>query len=102
MPAVNNVNANKGDLLLLVGTMKGAFVLRSDARRSNWEVGGPYFPGRAIYALAYDDRNGRRRLWAAVNSSYWGSYLSSPMISERAGASPKRTILSFPKARKIQ
>jgi len=34
------------------------------------DVGGPYFPGRAIYALAYDDRNGRTRLWAAVNSLF--------------------------------
>ncbi len=35
-------------------------------------VGGPYFPGRAIYALFHDQRNGRNRLWAAVNSSFWG------------------------------
>jgi hypothetical protein len=72
MPAPNHVNAKSGDVLTLVGTMKGAFVLRSDATRTNWEVGGPYFPGRAIYALAYDGRNGRRRLWAAVNSMHWG------------------------------
>src|SRR6476659_1848013 len=76
MPQPNHVKAQSGDTLLLAGTMKGAFVLRSK-NRQDWEVGGPYFPGRAIYALAYDDRNGRTRLWAAVNSSYWGSYLSS-------------------------
>jgi hypothetical protein len=77
MPKPKHVSANSGDVLLLAGTMKGAFVLRSDKQRQEWEVGGPYFPGRAIYALAFDDRNGRQRLWAAVNSSYWGSYLSS-------------------------
>jgi hypothetical protein len=77
MPKPKHVSANSGDVLLLAGTMKGAFVRRSDKQRQEWEVGGPYFPGRAIYALAFDDRNGRQRLWAAVNSSYWGSYLSS-------------------------
>lgn len=77
MPAPTHVKAGSGDPLLLVGTMKGAFVMRSDAARNQWEVGGPYFPGRAIYAMAYDKRNGRNRLWAAVNSSFWGSYLSS-------------------------
>ena len=59
MPEPNHVKANAGDALLLVGTMKGAFVMRANASRDHWEVGGPYFPGRAIYALAYDNRNGR-------------------------------------------
>ena len=64
-------------MLLLVGTMKGAFMLRSDESRTNWQVAGPYFAGRAIYAMAFDNRRGRQRLWAAVNSPFWGSYLSS-------------------------
>ena len=72
MPKPNHVSADAGDVLLLTGTMKGAFILRSDKQRLNWEVGGPYFPGRAIYAFAYDDRNGRQRLWAAVNSPFTG------------------------------
>jgi len=77
MPKPNHIEAASGDVLVLVGTMKGAFLIRSNKDRKEWEVGGPYFPGRAIYAMLYDDRNGRSRLWAAVNSSYWGSYLSS-------------------------
>ena len=60
MPKPNHIKAGSGDVLLLVGTMKGAFVLRSNKDRKQWEVGGPYFPGRAIYTLAYDDRNGRQ------------------------------------------
>ena len=62
MPQPNHIKAASGDVLLLAGTMKGAFVLRSDKQRREWEVGGPYFPGRAIYALCYDDRNGRSPL----------------------------------------
>jgi len=96
MPEAKNVNASAGDLLLLVGTMKGAFILRSDKARENWEVGGPYFPGRAIYAMAYDDRQNRKRLWAAVNSSYWGSYLSSSEDFGKTWTEPETYGVKFP------
>ncbi|HEY2972242.1 MAG TPA: hypothetical protein VGJ48_06990 [Pyrinomonadaceae bacterium] len=98
MPKTNHVNANSGDVLLLAGTMKGAFVLRSDKQRRQWDVGGPYFPGRAIYALAYDDRNGRQRLWAAVNSSYWGSYLSSSEDFGKTWTEPETYGVKFPQS----
>src|SRR6266550_5101621 len=96
MPTPNHVNANPGDVLLLAGTMKGAFLLRSDKARQDWEVGGPYFPGRAIYAMIYDDRNGRNRLWAAVNSSYWGSYLSSSDDFGKTWTEPETYGVKFP------
>ncbi len=96
MPEPQHVKANSGDLLILAGTMKGAFVLRSDENRQEWEVGGPYFPGRAIYALAYDERNGRQRLWAAVNSSYWGSYLSSSDDFGKTWTEPETYGVKFP------
>jgi photosystem II stability/assembly factor-like uncharacterized protein len=98
MPKTNHVNANSGDVLLLAGTMKGAFVLRSDKQRQQWDVGGPYFPGRAIYSLAYDDRNGRQRLWAAVNSSYWGSYLSSSEDFGKTWTEPETYGVKFPQS----
>lgn len=96
MPNPNHVNAKSGDVLILAGTMKGAFVLRSDNERKDWEVGGPYFPGRAIYAMLYDDRNGRSRLWAAVNSSYWGSYLSSSDDFGKTWTEPETYGIKFP------
>jgi photosystem II stability/assembly factor-like uncharacterized protein len=96
MPNTKHVETKSGDVLLLTGTMKGAFLLRADAARENWEVGGPYFPGRAIYALAYDDRNGRHRLWAAVNSSYWGSYLSSSDDFGKTWTEPETYGVKFP------
>jgi photosystem II stability/assembly factor-like uncharacterized protein len=76
--------------------MKGAFILRSDSARASWDVGGPYFPGRAIYAMAYDDRNGRKRLWAAVNSSFWGSYLSSSDDYGKTWTEPETYGVKFP------
>lgn len=96
MPATNNVNVRAGDVLLLIGTMKGAFLLRSDGARKDWEVAGPYFPGRAIYALTYDGREGRNRLWAAVNSSFWGSYLSASNDFGRSWTEPETYGVKFP------
>lgn len=96
MPAPANVQVNSGDALLLVGTMKGAFILRADAQRQDWQIGGPYFPGRAIYAMAYDNRDSRNRLWAAVNSSYWGSYLSSSDDFGKNWTEPETYGVKFP------
>lgn len=96
MPAPNHVNVGPGSVLLMVGTMKGAFLLTSDSQRSEWEVGGPYFPGRAIYAIALDDRKERNRLWTAVNSSYWGSYLSTSDDFGRTWSEPDTYNIKFP------
>jgi photosystem II stability/assembly factor-like uncharacterized protein len=96
MPQLHQLNATQGDILLLVGTMKGAFVLRSAASRSQWDVAGPFFPGRAIYAMAYDNRRGRQRLWAAVNSPFWGSYLSSSDDFGRTWTESEAYAVKFP------
>lgn len=96
MPSPIHISPASGDVLLLVGTMKGAFVLRSDSSREDWDIGGPYFPGRAIYAMAHDKRNGRNRLWAAVNSSYWGSYLSSSDDYGKTWTEPETYGVKFP------
>ena len=66
-----------GDVLLLVGTTKGAFLLKSDRSRRRWEKTGPHFPGRSVYAIAYDGRSGRHRIWAAPKSLHWGAELVS-------------------------
>jgi hypothetical protein len=96
MPETSHIDAKSGDVLLLVGTMKGAFLLSSNADRKDWTVGGPYFPGRAIYALHHDQRNGRNRLWAAVNSSFWGSYLSTSDSLGREWTEPEAYNIKFP------
>ncbi len=96
MPNPNQISVNAGDNLVLVGTMKGAFVFRSDAARDKWEEAGPYFPGRSIYAMAYDGRNGRTRLWAAVNSPFWGSFLSSTDDFGKTWTNPEQYNIKFP------
>jgi photosystem II stability/assembly factor-like uncharacterized protein len=77
MVETRHVKPKAGDALLMVGTMKGAFLFRSGPSRARWERGGPYFPGHAVYALAYDDRVGRGRLWAAPESFHFGAVMRS-------------------------
>jgi len=72
-----SVAAKGGDVVLLVGTLKGAFFLRAPATRTAWAVEGPYLPGRAVYALAHDGREGRQRIWASAASMHWGAVLVS-------------------------
>ena len=92
---VKHVHLNRGDSVLLVGTIKGAFILRSNAQRRRWEVGGPYFHGYAVYALAYDNRSGRQRIWASTQS-YWGTILRSSDDFGKSWTNPAEAPIRFP------
>lgn len=92
---VQHAHVKKGDFLLLVGTTKGAFILRSNTQRSRWEVGGPYFHGHNVYALAYDARGGQHRIWAAP-SSYWGTMLRSSDDFGKSWTNPQQAPVRFP------
>ncbi len=96
MVTANPLSVKNGDALLLVGTMKGAFLLRSDPSRRRWEVGGPHFPGLSVYALAYDARDGRRRIWTAPKSEHWGAELCSSDDFGRSWKRPETPVLRFP------
>ena len=76
--------------------MKGAFVFRAGADRARWDMGGPYFPGSAVYAMAYDAREGRRRLWAGPNSMHWGGVLRSSDDFGRTWTNPEEANVKFP------
>jgi photosystem II stability/assembly factor-like uncharacterized protein len=101
MPSTNNVDVKPGDNLVMVGTVKGAFLFRSDSARDKWDEAGPYFPGRSVYAMAFDGRNGRSRLWAAVNSSYWGSFLSSSDNFGQTWSDPEAYNIKFPEGSEV-
>jgi photosystem II stability/assembly factor-like uncharacterized protein len=58
-------------LALLVATRKGAWLLRSDARRRSWEVDGPHFLGHVVSHLQLDPRD-RRTLLAAAKTGHLG------------------------------
>ena len=96
MPLTRHISPSSGDLVLLVGTMKGAFMLRGGARRAEWEIGGPYFPGSAVYAMAYDSRAGRHRVWAGPHSMHWGGMLQSSDDFGKTWTNPTEANVKFP------
>ena len=67
--------ARAGDVILMVGTTKGAFLFTAGPDREEWRVDGPHFPGEEVYAMCLDQRGGRRALWAAPGSAFWGATL---------------------------
>jgi tRNA A-37 threonylcarbamoyl transferase component Bud32 len=95
MRGIRHVGVKDGDVLLLVGTMKGAFLLRSNSRRAHWDVVGPCFHGNAVYSLAYDARQCRHRLWAST-STYWGTLLRSSDDFAKTWTNPLQANVKFP------
>ena len=93
---IRHLQVKNGDVLLMVGTMKGLFLLRSSALRSRWDVAGPYFPGHAVYALMLDQRAGRRRIWASTRSMMWGTFLRSSDDFGRTWFNPQEASIKFP------
>ena len=84
------------EVLILVGTMKGAFLFRSDPSRKEWRMEGPHFRGESVYSLFHDSRGGRNRTFAAPTSMHWGGTLR---LSEDLGhtwSEPDQHSVRFP------
>jgi serine/threonine protein kinase len=93
--SVQHAHVRKGDFLLLVGTTKGAFILRSNAQRTRFEIGGPYFHGQNVYAMALDGRADQHRIWASTQS-YWGTFLRSSDDFGKSWTNPQQANVRFP------
>jgi serine/threonine protein kinase len=93
---IRHLDLKNGDVLLLLGTTKGAFLARSRPDRKHWDIAGPYFHGHAVYSLAYDGRNGRRRLWAATTSPLWGTFLRCSDDFGKTWTNPLEASIKFP------
>jgi hypothetical protein len=92
---VRDTEFRDGDRLLLVGTMKGAFVYRG--RGSGCQlVSGPHFPGSPVYALAYDDRGPRPRLFAGTENPFFGPSLRRSDDLGRTWTEPSEPNVKFP------
>ena len=98
IPAPPPLAIKDGDALLLVGTMKGLFLLRSGPSRKRWEMSGPHFPGASVYAAAFDARAGRRRLWAAPSSMHWGAELCFSDDFGKTWTRPAAPLVRFPES----
>ncbi len=63
-----------GDVLILVGTRKGAFIFSSDADRSDWEMSELLWPGSDVFHVVYDDR-GDGCLYVVENNPIFGAQI---------------------------
>ncbi len=89
-------SAEKGEVLVMVGTMKGAFFLRSDSSRENWRIDGPHFPGESVYALLHDTRGARSRTFAGSVSNHWGPTLRTSDDHGATWSEPQSRPVRFP------
>lgn len=96
MADIHHASPKDGDVLLLVGTTKGAFVMRSNGARARWDVAGPYFHGQQIYAMAFDQRGDRQRLLAGGSSDHWGPVLHTSDDFGRNWSNPEKGPVRFP------
>ena len=95
--ARSDVNSDANvEIVLMVGTLKGAFLVRSDGSRGEWRIDGPHFPGESVYAMALDQRAGRQRTFAATRSFHWGSVIRSSDDLGKTWTAPDRTNVKFP------
>ncbi len=53
MKSVESITPSSGELILIVGTVKGVFIFRSDRERRRFDIAGPYFKGQAVFSTAY-------------------------------------------------
>ena len=84
-----------GDGVVLVGTMKGAFVYRRRGS-SHRLVSGPHFRGAPVYSLACDDRGGKARLFAGSENPFFGPALHWSDDLGRTWTEPKKPNVRFP------
>ena len=84
----NILSTHPGDLLLMVGTRKGSFLIAGDPDRKNWKVSGPHHSGGEVFHLAYDHRNGGT-IHAAVNYMIWGPQIESSHDLGQTWTQPK-------------
>ena len=57
--------SSKGALALLIGTRKGAFIIKGDKSRRKWDFGDPMFLGHVVHHMVLDPRDGKTLLAAA-------------------------------------
>ena len=63
-----------GGIRVLVGTIKGAFILTADGARARWDVKGPLFGGWEMYHLTGSPAD-PRRLWASQGTGWFGQLI---------------------------
>jgi hypothetical protein len=70
------ITPRSGDVIMMVGTVKGAFIFCSDRNRRQFRIAGPYFKGQAVYSAAYLPDRRAPRILMGNKSEHWGATVS--------------------------
>jgi BNR/Asp-box repeat len=76
METLKQINPQTGDVIVMVGTVKGAFIFRSDRARGEFDIAGPWFKGQAVFSAAYLPDKKTPRILMGNRSEHWGAVVS--------------------------
>src|SRR5258708_32095637 len=76
MQHANSITPQSGDQLVIVGTVKGVFIFKSDRERRNFQIAGPYFKGMSVFSTAYLPDQRAPRILVGNMSMHWGALVS--------------------------
>lgn len=62
------------EVILLIGTARGLFVIRSDPDRARWQISPPRLVGHEVYHAILDPRD-PKVVWAATDHKVWGAHI---------------------------
>jgi len=85
-----------GPVSLLIGTRKGAFIIRSDKNHQTWRLSGPTFLGHIVHHLVLDPRD-KRTLLMAARTGHLGPTVFRSIDSGKTWKEAERPP-AFPKA----
>jgi len=80
---------------VLVGTKKGAFVLTSDGKRSQWDVSGPHFAGWEVYHVKGSPAD-PNRIYASQTSGWFGQVIQRSSDGGKTWETPGGGITKTP------
>src|SRR5258707_4122989 len=72
----NQIKPETGDVIVMVGTVKGVFIFHSDRARGNFNIAGPWFKGQAVFSAAYLSDRKQPRILMSNRSEHWGPVVS--------------------------
>jgi BNR/Asp-box repeat len=76
METLKQINPQTGDVIVMVGTVKGAFIFHSDRARGEFDIAGPWFKGQAVFSAAYLPDKKTPRILMGNRSEHWGAVVS--------------------------
>ena len=83
MEHAETITPQAGDLLVIVGTVKGVFIFSTNRERTRFKVAGPWLKGQSIYSIAYLADRRVPRILVGNFRMHWGAVVS---WSENFGA----------------